>query len=55
MHLWKRVADLTLKALENAGDDESVMPLLAFLGPAFLLRIRGTLDIDIDEEMQQKL
>lgn len=55
VHLWKRVADLTLKVIENAEIDESTLPILAALSPAFLLRIRGNLDIDVDEEMKQKL
>jgi hypothetical protein len=55
LHLWKRIADLTLKVIENAEVDASTLPILAALSPAFLLRIRGNLDLEIDEEMKQKL
>lgn len=55
LHLWKRIADLTLKVIENAEVDASTLPILAALSPAFLLKIRGNLDIEVDEEMKQKL
>jgi hypothetical protein len=55
LHLWKRIADLTLKVIENAEVDASTLPILAALSPAFLLKIRGNIDIEVDEEMKQKL
>jgi hypothetical protein len=55
VHLWKRVAELARELENSAGNDEDQLVLLAALGPAFLLRIRGTIEIDVDEEMQQKL
>lgn len=46
---------MTLKVIENAEVDASTLPVLAALSPAFLLKIKGALDVEIDEEMTQKL
>jgi hypothetical protein len=52
LNLWKKVADVVLKVIETAEIDASHLPWLAVISPAFLLKIKGSLDIEIDDDMK---
>jgi hypothetical protein len=54
-HVWKKVADVLLKLVESGDIDPALMPIFGGLAPAFLLRINGNLDIEIDDYMKQKI
>lgn len=55
LNVWKKIADVLLKIIENGDLDASLLPIFGGLAPAFLLKISGKLDIDVDEYMQSKL
>lgn len=55
LNVWKKIADVLLKIIENGDLDSSLLPIFGGLAPAFLLKISGNLDIDVDEYMQSKL
>ena len=55
LNLWKKIADVLLKIIEAGELDASLMPLLGGLAPAFLLKVNASLDIEIDENMKQKI
>jgi len=55
LNLWKKLADLILKLIENGDLDSSLLPILGGIAPAFLLRINGNVDITIDDYMKQKI
>jgi hypothetical protein len=51
-NVWRKVADALLKIVESGDLDPSLMAIFAGLGPAFLLKLKGNLDIEIDEQMK---
>lgn len=55
MNLWKKLADVILKLVEQGELDASLLPILGGIAPAFLLRVSGNLDITIDEHMKKKI
>lgn len=54
-HVWKKIADVLLKLVESGEIDAALMPIFGALAPAFLLRIHGQVDIEIDDYMKQKI
>lgn len=55
LNIWKKLADVLLKLIENGEIDAQLMPLVGGLAPTFLLKINGVLNIEIDDNMKQKL
>jgi hypothetical protein len=54
-NVWKKIADVLIKLVESGDIDPALMPIFGGLAPAFLLRINGKLDIEIDDYMKQKI
>ena len=54
-NVWKKIADVLMKLVESGEVDAALMPIFGALAPAFLLRIHGKLDIEIDDYMKQKI
>jgi hypothetical protein len=54
LHVWRKVADVLSKLAENE-ELASMMPTLIGISPALLMKIKGEIDIDLDEQMQEKL
>lgn len=55
LNVWKKIADVLLKVVENGDLDQALLPIFGGIAPAFLLKVTGSLNIEIDEYMQQKL
>jgi len=55
LHVWKKVADLLLKLIENGQLPDELMPMIGGITPAFLLKLNAKLDITVDDYMKQKL
>lgn len=49
MNVWKKIADALLKIVESGDMDPSLMALFGGIAPAFLLKVTGNLDIEIDD------
>ena len=54
-NVWKKIADVLLKLVEGGEIDAALMPIFGALAPAFLLRVHGKLDIEIDDYMKEKI
>jgi hypothetical protein len=55
LNVWKKVADVVLKLIESGEVDASLLPIFGGLAPAFLLKINGNLDIEVDDYMKEKI
>ena len=55
LNVWKKIADVLLKLIESGDIDAQLMPIVGGLAPAFLLKVNGSLNIEIDEYMKQKI
>ncbi|CDW81584.1 ef hand family protein [Stylonychia lemnae] len=55
VNLWRKISNVLIKVIEQGELDASILPIFGGLAPAFLLRLRGSLEIDVDEEMQNTL
>jgi len=55
VNLWRKISNVLIKVIEQGELDASVLPLFGGLAPAFLLKLRGSLEIDVDENMQETL
>ena len=55
LNLWKKLSDLIMRIVGNCEVDASIIPILAGVSPLFLLQLGGSLDITVDEEMQNKI
>jgi len=51
LNIWRKVSDVLFKVVEAGELDQALLPLFMGIAPAFLLKIRGNLDIDVDESM----
>lgn len=51
INLWKKIADVLTKLLENDDIDQSLSPLIGGIAPAFLLKVNGSLNIEVDDYM----
>lgn len=54
VNMWRKVADV-LSKLQEDENLAALMPLLIGISPATLLKIKGEIDIEIDEAMQEKI
>lgn len=52
LNVWKKIADVLLKVIESGDLDQALLPIFGGLAPAFLLRINGQLDIEVDDYMK---
>ena len=52
LNVWKKIADVLLKLIESGEIDSQLMPIIGGLAPAFLLKVNGNLNIEIDENMK---
>jgi hypothetical protein len=55
LNVWKKISDVLLHIVEAGEVDSSMLPFFGGIAPAFLLRISGHLDLNIDEHMMSKL
>ena len=55
MSLWKRIADVILKIIEVGDLDSALMPIFGGLAPLFLLKVNGSLSLEVDEDMKAKI
>lgn len=55
LNVWKKIADVLMKLIESGDVDPSLMPIFGCLAPAFLLKLNGNLDIEIDDYMKEKI
>lgn len=55
VNVWKKIADVLLKLIESGDIDSQLMPIIGGLAPAFLLKVNGTLNIEIDDYMKSKI
>lgn len=54
LNVWKKIADVLSKVQENE-ELQAILPTLLGISPALLLKIKGDLEIEVDESMQEKL
>lgn len=54
-NVWKKIADVILKLIESGDVDPSLFPIFGGIAPAFLLKISGNLDIEVDDYMKEKI
>jgi hypothetical protein len=55
VNVWKKLADVMMKLVEAGEIDSSLLPFLGGLAPAALLKVKGTLDIEVDEHMKNMI
>ncbi len=53
--VWKKLADVMMKLFEPGEIDSSLLPLLEGLAPTALLKVKGTLDKEVDEHMKSMI
>ena len=53
LNLWRKVSTVLMKVIEQGELDASLLPLFGALAPAFLLKIKGDLQIEVDENMKE--
>ena len=52
VNLWKKLADVILKIVESGELDPEIMPILGMIAPSLLLKIKGNLEIEVDEYLK---
>jgi len=55
LNVWRKLSDLLMRIVGNVEVDASLLPILGVLGPLFLLRVNGKLDLTIDDYMKNKI
>jgi hypothetical protein len=55
INVWRKISDVLLKVIEQGEIDTSVLPLFGGLAPAFLLKIKGDLEIEVDDNMKETI
>jgi hypothetical protein len=55
INVWKKLADVMMKIVEVGGISSSILPFVGCIGPAALLKVNGTLDIEVDEHMKKSI
>jgi hypothetical protein len=55
INVWKKLADVMMKLVEAGEIDSSLLPFLGGLGPAALLKVKGNLDIEVDDHMKNMI
>ena len=53
LNVWKKIADVIIKIVEQGELDSALLPMLGGLAPAFLLKVSAHLDITVDDHMKQ--
>lgn len=48
--MWKQIADMLIKVIENGDLDANFMPIFGCIAPLFLLKVNGNLGFDIVDE-----
>ena len=54
LNLWRKVADVLAKSADNEAL-QVLLPMLSGIAPVLLLKIKGEIDIEVDQNMQEKL
>lgn len=49
VNVWRKISDVLIKTIEQGELDPSVLPVFGILAPAFLLKIKGDLEIEVDD------
>lgn len=52
VNLWKKISSIMSNMLANGQFPDSLLPILGGVAPAFMLKINGKLEIEVDEEMR---
>ena len=55
LHVWRKISDVLIKVIEQGELDPSLLPIFGGLAPAFLLRIKGDLEIEVDDAMKETI
>ena len=55
VNAWKRLSGIITSMLSEGALPENLMPILGGVSPAFMLKVNGKLEIDIDDEMKEGL
>jgi hypothetical protein len=55
LNLWEKVADVLLKVADPEQYGGSMAMMMTSLAPIFLISVNGSLDLEVDEEMKQKI
>lgn len=55
LNVWRRISDALFKIIEAGELDPSLMTIFAGIAPVFLLRMKGTIDLTVDDYMINKL
>ncbi len=55
LNVWKKCSDVLMKLMEGGELPEQILPILGGVSPAFLIKVNGNLDIEIDDYMKKKI
>lgn len=55
LNVWRKISDVLMKVIEQGELDASVLPIFGGLAPAFLLKIKGDLQIEVDDNMKETI
>ena len=55
LNVWRKISNVLMKVIEQGELDASVLPIFGGLAPAFLLKIKGDLQIEVDENMKETI
>ena len=55
LNVWKKIADVLLKVIDQGDLDSALMPIFGGIAPAFLLKLTGNLDLEVDDYMLSKI
>ena len=49
LNVWRKISDVLIKVIEQGELEATVLPVFGILAPAFLLKVKGDLEIEVDE------
>ena len=55
VNVWRKISDVLFKIVEAGEVDSSMLAYFGGIAPALMLRINGNVNLQVDEEMIQKL
>ena len=55
VNVWRKISDVLFKIVESGEIDSSMLPYFGGIAPALMLRINGNINLNVDEEMMNKL
>ena len=55
LNVWRKISDVLIKVIEQGELEATVLPLFGILAPAFLLKVKGDLEIEVDEQMKETI